>query len=1188
MKMRASLARVLTYGAAAFCLTATVLLIASHNGKFAARQSGAAKTLLAAKDTAKLASAKADPKWTEAYGKLPMGFEENLGQTNSEVRFLSHGQGYQLFLTAQEAVLQVRSSKPLDFSPRHRLASSKILRARKQQGTTSVVRMRIAGANPHLQIAGLSQLPGKSNYFIGNDSKNWRTDVPSYARVKYSDVYPGIDLVFYGNQRKLEYDYVIAPGADPKAIALDITGARKLRIDANGNLMMAVPGGEVELQEPLAYQNVNGSRQEIASNYTISGDHRINISVGDYDRDKELIVDPVLNYSTYLGGSDLGDLAFGIAVDGSGDAYVAGLTYSSTFPTTAGNAYQPTQTSATTTFGSVFVTELDPTGATELYSTYLGGSGGEIAYGIAVDTASPANLYVTGQTFSDDFPTVNGYIPTVSGNGGSAFISKFAPTLSGVSSLVYSSYVAGTNGDYGNAIAADSSQNAYVTGITFSDGISTTGAYQTSAPDSFDGNAFLTRIDTTQSGAASLIYSTYLGGTGANAGSLGYADQAYGVALGSSVAYLAGSTSSTDFPIVNGYQTSPAAGNTQGTIFVSAIDTTKTGTASLTYSTYLSGEVFDAGYAIALGQNGVAYATGVTDSTQFPITTGAYQATYLGAGSVTAFVSLIDTTASGSSSLKYSTYLGGNNGDAGQGIQVDTAGNAYVAGATGSITAPNTVPSAGAFPLTPGALQTNGTNTQGDAFVSEISPNGNGAADLVYSTIFGGGGNNAAPDRAFGIALDTGNNAYIAGQVASTDFPVYPNSGAFQTSLTGSDAASTTAAFVAKLTLTPTVVVSPTTLTFGTVLDGTTSAAQTVTITNNTGAVVPYTLTLLGGNSADFAAVPGGGTPCGVGNLAASASPCTISVTFTPAISGAESSNLFVGYTTFGITSSQVVTLTGTGTNLALNVSPGVITFTGQLVTTTSATQPVTVTNSSVSDGAVSLTNATDFSYTVAPGGPAGCTLTTAPANTTCIYNVAFNPASGDTGALTSTFSVTAGVNTQTATLNGTGWDFNFSPSTLTVTTTPGATISPAVAVTANFLGGFPGPVTLSCTGSIPKGSCSVPGSITASGSSSVSVTVPVTITTSGSSIAPPSSFRFPPISRRQVVLIGFSVLLLFTLPFARRRRSKVGLVGALVMIIGLTACSGSSGTPAGAYQLTISGTSNGVTRTATITLNVT
>ena len=1178
MKMRASLAKIMIFGMAAVCATAIVLLIASHNGKFASRQASAGKSILAANQAARTTSAKVDPKWAEAYGKLPMSFEENRGQTSSNVRFISRGQGYELFLTPEEAVLELRDSKPLDLSPRKRTASLKALRAARQKTKTSVIRMRLAGANSKTEMAGLSQLPGRTNYFIGSDSKHWRMDLPSYARVKYSGIYPGIDLVFYGNRRQLEYDYVVSPGADPKAIALDVTGARKLRINTRGNLAMTVPGGEVELQKPIVYQEVNGERREIAANYALSGDHRVNFAVADYDRSKPLIVDPVLNYSTYLGGSDFGDEALGIAVDPvSGDAYVVGVTSSSTFPTTSANAYASAAPGGTTSIGAVFVTELNSTGTAELYSTYLGGSVGEFGFGIALDGVG--NAYVTGLTLSTDYPTTaSAYIAAPATNPfGSGFISVINTSQSGVSSLVYSSYLGGTNGDYGNSIAADSTQNAYVTGITYSPSISTTGAYQTTAPDGTDGNAFLTRIDTTKSGSASLIYSTYLGGTGANAANLLYADQGWGIAAGSSKAYIVGTTSSTDFPTVNGYQTNPNGGNTAGTIFVSEIDTTQTGPTSLAYSTYLSGEALDEGYAIALGQNGVAYITGSTDSLQFPITNGAFQTT--GYASGVAYVSLIDTTQSGASSLKYSTFLGGNDSDSGQGIQVDSAGNAYVAGATDSLTPPNTIPN-GAFPLTPGALQTNSSNTEGTAFVSEISPNGAGAADLVYSTLFGGSGDNSIPDRAFGIALDSANNAYIGGQTASTDFPAYPNPGAFQTSLTGSDGSSIASAFVAKLTLTPTVVVSPTTLSFGTVLDGTTSAAQTVTITNNTGAVVPYTLTLLGGNAADFAAVPGGGTPCGVGSLAASATPCTISVTFSPTVNGAESSNLFVGYTTFGITSSQVVTLTGTGTNLALNVSPGVLTFAGQLVTTTSAAQSIIVTNSSVSDGAVSLTNSTDFSYTVLAGSPVNCTVATTPANTTCTYSVTFNPASGDIGALASTFAVTAGANTQTATLNGTGWDFNFSPSTQTVSTAPGGTSNPTV--TANFLGGFVGPVTLSCTGSIPKGSCTVPASISAPG------TVTVAIATAGSSAAPPSSFRFPPISRRQVVLIGFSVLLLFTLPFARRRRSKVGLVGALVMIIGLTACSGSSGTPPGAYQLTISGTSNGVTRTATITLNVT
>lgn len=1185
MKMRASLSNVVVCCTAAVCITAIVQLFPSLNGKFATLQANSTKSLLSTKRAVPPASTKLDSKWNEAYGRLPMGFQENEGQTDPAVRFLSHGQGYELFLTPQEAVLALRRSPASVLTSGRSVAALKSRSAKNwARTTTSVLRMQMFGANPDAQVTGLNELPGKTDYFLGNNREGWRTNVPSYARVKYSGVYPGVDLVFYGNQRSLEYDFIVAPGADPKAIALNIAGAKKLSIDAHGNLVVSAAAGAIELKKPVVYQEVDGQRREIAANYSLSGSHRVNFAVASYDRSKPLILDPVLNYSTYLGGSSVGDFASGIAIDAAGDAYVTGQTFSTTFPLSGGTIGYNTNSpdAGVATNGAVFVSELDPTGSTELYFSYLGGTGagegGEVGNGIAVDTTG---VYITGQTFSSNFPTVNGYITSApSGNPGSAFLAKLNPAVTGSPSLVYSTYVGGPNGDSGHAIAIDSSQNAYITGVTFSSNISTTGAFLSSPPDSTDGNAFLTRIDTTQAGA-SPVYSTYLGGSGANAGGLGFADIGLGIAVASGNAYISGATASTNFPVTTqtanttaAFQSTPNTSNVLGTVFVSEINTNSGAAAQLVYSTYLGGEGQDIGYAIGLGPNNVAYVTGSTTSLQFPTAASSgsstpFQTTGNAAGVV--FVSLLDATKNGASSLTYSTYLGGNFGDIGFGIKADSAGNAYVAGSTDSIG------SGIKFPLTPGALQTTSTNTQGNAFVTEISPLGNGAADLMYSTLLGGSGNGTFPDEANGIALDSTNNAYIAGQTASTDFPVFPNPGAFQTTLPGG----TISAFVAKLTLVPTVVVTPTTLSFGTVLEGTTSAAQTVTITNNTGTVVPLTLSLTGNNPGDFAAAGGGAAPCGA-NLAANNTPCTVSVTFTPSaiVNGAESANLVVGYTTYGIVNSQTVTLTGTGSNTALTVAPGVITFTGQLVTTTSATQPVTVTNSSASSGAVSLTNTTDFSYTVAAADPAGCTLTATPANTTCVYNVAFNPAAGDTGALTSTFAVTAGGSTQTATLNGTGWDFNFTPSTQSVSVAPGGTASPTV--TATFLGGFTGPVTLSCSGSIPQGSCTVPASVSASGP------VTVTLTTKGSSMVPPASLKTPPISRRQVMLIGFAILLLFTVPFARRRRARLGLVGALVMIVGLAACSGSSGTPAGAYNLTVTGTSNGVTRTAAITLNVT
>jgi hypothetical protein len=1191
MKMRASLARVTTSVMVTLCLTAIVLLFAFHAGEAAPRRAVAGKSPLATNQAAKPASEKVDPKWNEAYGKLPMGFEMNEGQISSDVRFLSRGQGYELLLTPQEALLALRQPELAGASPAKHAASFKALREGREKRSASLVRIRMAGANANPEITGANQLPGRTNYFMGNNPKDWRTDIPSFARVKYTGIYPGVDLVFYGNQRRLEYDYVVAPGADPKAIALDVTGARKLRIDHQGNLVMSVPGGEVALQKPVAYQEADGRRREIAANYSLSGNHQVNLLVANYDQTKPLVVDPILNYSTYLGGSASGDYATGIAIDATGDAFVTGQTFSLTFPvggaTIGYNTNSPDP--GVSANGAVFVSELDPTGTIEKYVTYLGGTGagegGEYGQGIAVDTTG---VYITGQTFSTNYPTVGGYIvsPLGSNPSGTAFITKLNPAVGGVPSLVYSSYVGGTSGDVGTAIAVDASENAYITGLTLSPGINTTGAFQTSLSDATDGNAFLTRIDTTQTSTASLIYSTYLGGGGENVGTaqLGFADVGFGVAVTSGNAYIAGTTCSTTFPTTTqtanttaAYQTAPASN--LGTVFVSEIDTNSGAPAQLLYSTYLSGGGQDLGRAIALGPNNVAYVTGSTNSvspTPFPIVPnpGAFQTTGFAAG--VAFVSLIDTTKNAAASLTYSTYLGGDNGNTGLGIQADATGNAYVAGSTDSIVTSNP------FPLTPGALQTTSTTAVGNAFISKISPSGNGAADLVYSTLFGGSGNGQLPDVANGIAIDGTNDAFIAGQTASTNFPVFPNPGAFQSSLTGSDPASSASAFVAKITLTPTVSVTPTTLSFGSVLLGSTSQAMTVTITNFTGTVVPYSLTNQTGNTGDFSATPGGTAPCGA-TLAANSTPCTISVFFTPTVNGAEATNLIVGYTPYGIASSQTVALSGNGTNSAFSVAPPTITFPGQLVGTTSAPQTITITNNNITalPFTTSLSDSTDF--TVAPGGASPCSPSAGvPAQSSCTFTATSNPAVGDLGPLVGTFLFTAEGVTQTVTLNGIGWDFSVSTTTPTVTVSPGGSPNPAPSVTVSFLGGFPGPVSLTCSGAIPKGNCSVVGSVTVSGPA------PVTITTNVSSAAPPVSMRIPPPSRRQMVLIGFTLLLLISLPFARQRRAKLGLVGSLVLLIGLTACSGSSGTPAGTYPLTITGTSGSRTQSTTITLTVT
>ncbi len=925
MKTRGSWGKVLGVAGVTLLACGLWLLASSRSSGRRGHEAGAGASPAGTSAASNLEGTKQDSKWREAYGKLPLSFEENVGQTAQEVRYVSHGAGYELFLTPQEAVLTLRTPVSHDLSPRHRFKTMRLFREALRARKMTAVRMRFEGANPAAQISATGRLLKKANYFIGSDPKKWRANVPSYARVKYADIYPGVDLIFYGKQRELEYDFVVAPGADPKAIRLNLEGARKLRINGRGNVVLSVAGGEVVLQKPVVYQMLKGQRHEISGRYILTKDRRVSFSVPSYDKSEPLILDPVLNYSTYLGGSSDegggGSQSFGIAVDANGNAFVAGTTFSNDFPTTT-SGFDPGPPASGAAAGAVFVTEMNPTGTAEVYSTYLAGGTGEFGVALAMDPTG--KIYITGLTFSSDFPTTDGTLPgTIAGfkqspnpanlNVGTSFISKIDPSISGTNSLVYSSYIGGTGAttlvsDFGNGIAVDANGNAYVTGITFSSpgsglpNFPVLNAFQATPTDVADGNAFLTRIDTTKSGNASLIYSTYLGGTGANAANLlGFADAGFGVAADSSGnAYIVGATTSTDFPTtVNAFQTVSPAGNTQGTAFVAKIDTTKIGNASLVYSTYLGGEVSDFGVGIALGPGNVAYATGGTKSLLFPTTAGAFQTT--GNANGVAFVSLVDTTRAGAASLQYSTFLGGTNEDGGNAIQADGTGNAYVVGTTISTD----------FPVTPGALEPTRPSAAGNGFLTKLNPGGSGAADLKYSTFFGGNG--PTQEQGFAIALDAANppNAYITGQTFSTaaSFPIFPPT-AFQTTLNGpSDA------FIAKLTLIPTLVVSPTALNFGTILIPNTSAPQSVTLTNNTNAAMVFTSALISGGSpaaanTDYAV---SANTCGV-SIAAGAS-CTVSVTFKPTVAGAETGNLVL--TDGDSTSPQTISLTGTGTNTA-------------------------------------------------------------------------------------------------------------------------------------------------------------------------------------------------------------------------------------------------------------------------------
>src|SRR5260370_1283797 len=369
MKARGSWVRVVKFVGVTGLVCGLLVVTALRSAGKRTPQARAGLSAVAASPASKPSATKDDPKWSEAYGKLPLSFEENQGQSAREVRYLSHGSGYELFLTPQEAVLALQPNVPHDLSPLHRTATLRALREARRTGAVTAIRMRLEGANPDVQIAGMIQLPGRTNYFIGNDPNQWPTEVPAYARVRYSGIYPGVDLVFYGNQRRLEYDFVVAPGADPKAIAMKLDGARKMCINSHGDLVLSVAGGEVELQKPVVYQNVEGERREIAATYTLTGNDRAAFNVGSYDRSEPLILDPVLNYSTYLGGS-AGEFGFAIAVDGTGNAFIAGQTFSTNFPHPAGTL-GGVSAAPSPNNGASFVAELNPAGTQLLYSTYL-------------------------------------------------------------------------------------------------------------------------------------------------------------------------------------------------------------------------------------------------------------------------------------------------------------------------------------------------------------------------------------------------------------------------------------------------------------------------------------------------------------------------------------------------------------------------------------------------------------------------------------------------------------------------------------------------------------------------------------------------------------------------------------------------------------------------------------------------
>jgi hypothetical protein len=769
------------------------------------------------------------------FAKLPLRFEANQGQTDPTVKFLSRGRGYSLFLTSDEAVLSLQRpsalSGRLSAEGNPKLDAGKPAEASRapspETTNPSVLRMRLRGANAGARVTGSDPLPTRSNYFLGNDPEKWRTNVPNYAKVKYQGVYPGIDLVYYGTESgvrsqeseepqthgELEFDFVVAPGADPGAIRFGIevenskleTRNRKLedrstqtaeeseapnrespnpepsvtspefvRIEADGDLVIATEAGDVRFRRPVIYQPIIPAETAGHSEFRIQNSdlvdgryilhavdpkskienqqYEVSFELAAYDQTRPLIIDPVLSYASYLGGTG-SETGTGIAVDGSGNVYIVGNTSSPDFPGTDGGAPD-----------DIFVAKLNPSAFgfdSLVYAAYFGGSSSDFSRGIAVDSAGRATI--VGNTHSTDLPlSANAFQTSCAGCAG-ASPDVFVTTLDATgSSLVYSTYLGGTGSQIPAAVAVDASGSIYVAGTTGATNFPTsTGAFQTADPNSFLSSGFVAKFDPFgDTGPLSLLYSTYLGGSDGP-------DRPTGIAVSSTGnAYVTGLTQSTDFPLSsNAYQTNHVG--PWDSSFVTVLNATGTG---LVYSTYLGGGEPASGYgtrSIGADTLGRAYVGGTTASTSLP-TVSPFRSSLQ--GGIDAFVSVFDPAqVSGPATLIYSTYFGGSGQDQGFGVAADASGLVFLVGSTSSAD----------FPLVNAAnpLQA----ALGGGFIAKFDPSRAGNSSLVYST-YQGYASSSTGATLEAIAVDRAGSAYVAGW-GDFFYPVTAN--AFQATLEG-------------------------------------------------------------------------------------------------------------------------------------------------------------------------------------------------------------------------------------------------------------------------------------------------------------------------------------------------------------------------------------------------------------------
>ena len=724
-------------------------LLGLHHGAIASSPPGLGRIEMVAPDPARAAG---------QFGRLPLHFETNAGQADPSARFVARGPGYRVLLGADSALLTLNRPGITDPSIAPRRSST-------------TVGLHFDGASPGASMSGDTALGGKSHYFTNGDTTPPITDVPHFARVRVAGLYPDIDLVYYGNPQELEFDFVVAPGADPALITLRFDGVGDIDIDPAGDLLLRGEDGTLRQHRPRIYQEVDGTHIVVGGGYALLGERRVGLRVDAYDHTKPLIIDPVLSYSTFLGGKST-DTAVAIAVDSAGNAYIAGSTASGNFPLV--NAYDSRLGNGDQ---DVYVAKLNAAGTALIYSTLVGGTRGlDAASGIAID--AQGNAYVTGSTNNTDFPTSTTAYQKAPASGGGAFAFKLGPTGN---TLVYSTYLLNASN---TRIAVDAAGSAYVTGQASAGFITSPGAFQSTMRSTTGGAPFALKLNPTGSGIA---YSTLVGGSGNDTAKAMALDSAGNV-------YLAGSTTSADFPLVNPLQSSLGGARDA---FVAKLNSTGS---ALLYSTFLGGTLDDAVNAIAVDPSGFAYLGGETYSSNFPVKDALqpFKAGHFLVNS-SAGSGFVAKLAPAGNALEYSTYLGGElclgycqltffgipitdrpqyRGDAVFGLAVDAQGHAMATGVVNSYT----------FPLVDSRLPRKQEDNQNSLFVSKLSRNG---AALLYSSLLYTGYGSATEtadgipaDIARTIATDAAGNAYVAVQ-QPPDFPT--TAGALQPASNGVD-----------------------------------------------------------------------------------------------------------------------------------------------------------------------------------------------------------------------------------------------------------------------------------------------------------------------------------------------------------------------------------------------------------------